>query len=184
MPGPRCTVISGTPLAALGFPLSRDDHTAYLSSTTDYMYDPVDRLAKAVKTGNGTGTETYVHDDNANVVNQTVQGITTAFNYDRDRLLTATTSGATANYNYDPFGRQESVTTHWRSDRPAEHGRRFRPRHQVREGGQHRGAEGDHVHLRLLPAPVMAGQRCRPGRPGRQRPCQMPRRHTAPAGQL
>ncbi|MFF4796677.1 hypothetical protein ACFY2M_45470, partial [Streptomyces sp. NPDC001276] len=98
MPGPRCTVISGTPLAALGFPLSRDDHTAYLSSTT------VDRLAKAVKTGNGTGTETYVHDDNANVINQTVQGITTAFNYDRDRLLTATTSGATANYNYDPFG--------------------------------------------------------------------------------
>ncbi|MFE4416503.1 hypothetical protein, partial [Streptomyces sp. NPDC056821] len=68
------TVISGTPLAALGFPLSRDDHTAYLSSTTDYMYDPVDRLAKAVKTGNCAGTETYVHDDNANVVNQTVQG--------------------------------------------------------------------------------------------------------------
>ncbi|MFJ1656887.1 hypothetical protein ACIOC2_37205 [Streptomyces sp. NPDC088337] len=64
-----------------------------------------------MKTGNGAGTETYVHDDNANVINQTVQGITTAFNYDRDRLLTAITSGATANYNYDLFGRQESVTT-------------------------------------------------------------------------
>ncbi|MFB6962843.1 DNRLRE domain-containing protein [Streptomyces sp. NPDC056309] len=91
--------------------MNADDHTAYLSSTTDYTYDPADRLAKAVKTGNGAGTETYVHDDNANVINQTVQGITSAFNYDRNRLLTATTSIATANYNYDTFGRQESVTT-------------------------------------------------------------------------
>lgn len=91
--------------------MNADDHTAYLSSTTDYTYDPADRLAKTVKTGNGAATETYVHDNNANVINQTVQGITTAFNYDRNRLLTATTSGATANYNYDPFGREESVTT-------------------------------------------------------------------------
>ncbi|MFI6359558.1 DNRLRE domain-containing protein [Streptomyces sp. NPDC050743] len=91
--------------------MNADNHSAYLDSTTDYTYDPADRLKQAVKTGNGAGTETYVHDNNANVINQTVQDITTAFKYDRNRLLTATTSGASANYNYDPFGREESVTT-------------------------------------------------------------------------
>ncbi|MFE3138450.1 DNRLRE domain-containing protein [Streptomyces scopuliridis] len=90
--------------------MNADDHAAYLNSTTDYTYDPSDRLAKSVKTGNGAGTETYVHDDNANVISQTVKGTSTAFNYDRNRLLTATTGGATASYNYDPYGRQESVT--------------------------------------------------------------------------
>ncbi|MET9163306.1 DNRLRE domain-containing protein [Streptomyces cellulosae] len=91
--------------------MNADDHAAYLSSTTDYTYDPAGRLAKAVKTGNGAGTETYVHDANANVVSQTVKSETTTYEYDRNRLLTATTSGATASYNYDPFGRSESVTT-------------------------------------------------------------------------
>nr|WSY52134.1 DNRLRE domain-containing protein [Streptomyces sp. NBC_00886] len=91
--------------------MNADDHTAYLSSTTDYTYDPADRLAKAVKSGNGAGMETYVHDDNANVISQTVGGTTSTYNYDRNRLLSATASGVTANYNYDPFGRQESVTS-------------------------------------------------------------------------
>ncbi|MFE4990140.1 DNRLRE domain-containing protein [Streptomyces mirabilis] len=91
--------------------MNADNHSAYLSSTTDYTYDPADRLKHSVKTGNGADTETYVHDDNANVVSQTVKGTTTTYNYDRNRLLTATTSGSTANYNYDPFGRQESVTS-------------------------------------------------------------------------
>ncbi|MFE5023482.1 DNA/RNA non-specific endonuclease [Streptomyces sp. NPDC056656] len=94
--------------------MNADDHAAYLSSTTDYSYDPADRLAKSVKTGNGAGTETYVHDDNANVVSQTLKGTTTTtttYQYDRNRLLSATTDGVTANYNYDPFGRQESTTS-------------------------------------------------------------------------
>ncbi|WP_420708037.1 DNRLRE domain-containing protein [Streptomyces sp. 142MFCol3.1] len=91
--------------------MNADDHAAYLSSTTDYTYDPVNRLAQSVKTGNGAGTETYVHDDNANVISQTVKNTTTAFDYDRNRLLKATSGGATANYNYDPYGRQESVTS-------------------------------------------------------------------------
>jgi RHS repeat-associated protein len=91
--------------------MNADDHVAYLSSTTDYTYDPVDRLAKSVKTGNGAGTETYVHDDNANVISQSVKGTSTTFNYDRNRLSSATTGTTTANYNYDPFGRQESVTS-------------------------------------------------------------------------
>ncbi|MFI6932946.1 DNRLRE domain-containing protein [Streptomyces sp. NPDC050287] len=91
--------------------MNADDHVAYLSSTTDYTYDPADRLAKSVKTGNGAATETYVHDDNANVVSQTVGGTSTAFDYDRNRLLTMTSGGATAKYTYDPYGRQESVTS-------------------------------------------------------------------------
>lgn len=65
------------------------------NNTVDYTYYPADRLTKWAKTGNGAGTETYVHDDNANVVSQTVKGTRTAFHYDRNRLLTATTSGVT-----------------------------------------------------------------------------------------
>lgn len=91
--------------------MNADNHTAYLSSTTDYTYDPADRLRESVKTGNGAATETYVHDDNANVIRQTVKGKETVYGYDRNRLLTASTGGVTADYNYDPFGRQESVTS-------------------------------------------------------------------------
>ncbi|MFF8946990.1 DNRLRE domain-containing protein [Streptomyces sp. NPDC014864] len=91
--------------------MNADNHSAYLSSTTDYTYDPADRLAKAVKTGNGADTETYVHDDNANVISQTVGGTSTTYTYDRNRLLTTTTGGTTADYTYDPFGRQESITS-------------------------------------------------------------------------
>nr|WP_315892984.1 DNRLRE domain-containing protein [Streptomyces sp. P9(2023)] len=90
--------------------MNADNHAAYLDSTTDYSYDPADRLAKSVKTGNGAGTETYVHDDNANVVSQNVKGTSTAFAYDRNRLQTSTTGGTTSTFNYDPFGRTESVT--------------------------------------------------------------------------
>ncbi|MFF1397025.1 DNRLRE domain-containing protein [Streptomyces sp. NPDC058287] len=91
--------------------MNADNHSAYLDSTTDYSYDPANRLKAATKAGNGAGTETYVHDNNANVISQTVKGTSTSYNYDRNRLLTATTSGTSANYNYDPFGRQESVTS-------------------------------------------------------------------------
>ncbi|MFJ8072687.1 DNRLRE domain-containing protein [Streptomyces sp. NPDC096176] len=90
--------------------MNADNHAAYLDSTTDYSYDPADRLAKAVKTGNGAGTETYVHDDNANVVSQNVRGTSTVFAYDRNRLQTSTTGSTTSTFNYDPFGRTESVT--------------------------------------------------------------------------
>ncbi|GHJ98418.1 hypothetical protein SY2F82_02160 [Streptomyces sp. Y2F8-2] len=91
--------------------MNADSHSVYLNSTTDYTYDPANRLKQSMKTGNGATTETYVHDDNSNVISQTVGGVTTDYNYDRNRLLTATTSGSTASYNYDPFGRQESVTS-------------------------------------------------------------------------
>ncbi|MGW7274287.1 DNRLRE domain-containing protein [Streptomyces sp. NPDC054864] len=90
--------------------MNADDHAKYMSSTTAYTYDPADRLAKSVRTGDGAGTETYVHDDNANVISQTVKGRTTTFGYDRNRLLKTTTGGASASHTYDAFGRQESVT--------------------------------------------------------------------------
>ncbi|MFB7359003.1 DNRLRE domain-containing protein [Streptomyces gardneri] len=91
--------------------MNADDHAALLASTTDYTYDPADRLAKSVKTGNGAGTETYVHDDNANVISQNVKGVASTYTYDRNRLLTATTGGATANYAYDAYGRLDQVTS-------------------------------------------------------------------------
>jgi YD repeat-containing protein len=90
--------------------MNADDTSAYLTSTTTYTYDPVDRIAEVTKTGNGAGTETYVHDDNANVISQTVKGVASTYTYDRNRLLASTTSGTTFSYTYDPFGRQESIT--------------------------------------------------------------------------
>ena len=109
--------------------MNADDHAVYLDSATDYTYDPADRLATSVKTGNGTGSETYVHDDNANVISRTVKGTSTTFTYDRNRLQSASTGGASASYTYDPFGRQESVTAGGQIivyDR-------LRPRHRVPE---------------------------------------------------
>ncbi|MEU9879143.1 DNRLRE domain-containing protein [Streptomyces phaeochromogenes] len=90
--------------------MNADDNSEYLESTTEFTYDPVDRLARSVKSGNGAATETYIHDDNANVVSQTVDDTTTTFTYDRNRLQLSTTDGAATSFNYDPFGRQESVS--------------------------------------------------------------------------
>ncbi|MET7749730.1 DNRLRE domain-containing protein [Micromonospora sp. NPDC005367] len=90
--------------------MNADNHSAYLNTTSDYTYDPRDRLAKLIKTGDGAGTETYIHDANNNVINQTIKGATTTYNYDRNRLLSASTDGVPAMYNYDPFGRLDTVT--------------------------------------------------------------------------
>ncbi|WP_411111951.1 DNRLRE domain-containing protein [Streptomyces sp. c-19] len=90
--------------------MNADNHGAYLTSTTNYTYDPVNRLTKSVKTGSGAGTETYAHDDNANVISQTVKDITTTYTYDRNRLLSASVSGVSNSYNYDPYGRLDTVT--------------------------------------------------------------------------
>ncbi|MFD6989943.1 hypothetical protein [Streptomyces sp. NPDC059943] len=91
--------------------MNADNHSAYLDSTTDYTYDPANRLAKLTKTGNGAGTETYVHDDNANVISQNMKGTSTTFTYDRNRLLNATTGGVLQTYNYDAYGRMDNVTS-------------------------------------------------------------------------
>ncbi len=88
-----------------------DNHAAYLNSTTDYTYDPADRLAKSVKTGNGATTDTYVHDDNANVVSQVVSGASTTYTYDRNRLQSSASGGTSAGYDYDPFGRLDTISS-------------------------------------------------------------------------
>ncbi|MEU0316764.1 DNRLRE domain-containing protein [Nocardioides sp. NPDC006273] len=100
---------NGNQLEDVASKRNADDASATLDSTTSYVYDPVDRLSKKTKTGHNASTETYVHDANANVIQQTVGGTSTSFNYDRNRLLSSTVDGQTASYRYDPFGRQTSV---------------------------------------------------------------------------
>ncbi len=89
--------------------MSADNNATDLTHTLAYTYDPRDRIAQVTK--DGAITESYVHDANDSVTSQTVNGTTTTFNYDRNRLLTALTGGATADYNYDPFGRLDTVTS-------------------------------------------------------------------------
>jgi YD repeat-containing protein len=94
--------------------MNADNHAAYQDRTYAYTFDPRDRIATVVKTDTSSGstlsTETYLHDAANNVISQTLQGVTTTFGYDRNRLLTATAAGQTAAYNYDPFGRLDTVT--------------------------------------------------------------------------
>ena len=93
--------------------MNADNHSAYLTRTTAYTYDPRDRIATVKATDSGGATlsdESYFHDANNNVVSQTVKSATTTFNYDRNRLLFSVQNGARANYNYDPFGRLDTVT--------------------------------------------------------------------------
>ncbi|MFL6077091.1 MAG: polymorphic toxin-type HINT domain-containing protein [Mycobacteriales bacterium] len=85
-----------------------DNHGSYLDRTTDYSYDPRDRLAKATKSDGGA--ESYVHDANDNVISETVGGTTTTSKYNRNRLQTTTAGGFTSTYNYDPFGRLDTVS--------------------------------------------------------------------------
>jgi RHS repeat-associated protein len=102
--------LNGNRTRDVGRKMNADNHGAYLATTADYSYDPRDRVVQVAKTGHGAGTESYVHDANSNVISQTVGGVATTFNYDRNRLLSSTAGGATASYNYDPFGRLDTVT--------------------------------------------------------------------------
>ena len=102
--------LNGNRIRDVSRKMNADNHSAYLSTTTTYSYDPRDRLASVTRTGDGAGTETYIHDANNNVISQTVKNLTTTFNYDRNRLLTASVSGTLLSYNYDPFGRLDSAT--------------------------------------------------------------------------
>ncbi|GAA3518550.1 RHS repeat-associated protein [Streptosporangium album] len=90
-----------------------DNPGAYLENDYTYTYDPRDRIAKSVKTPIGGGaaeTDTYSHDANSNVYDQTVQGKQTTFTFDRNRLMTSTAAGATSTFNYDPYGRLRTIT--------------------------------------------------------------------------
>lgn len=92
-----------------------DDPTAYLDHVYSYEFDPQDRLSSVTKRDASdssiVSSESYTHDANANVIKQTINGTTTSFTYDRNRLLTASSGGTSASYNYDPFGRLNSVTS-------------------------------------------------------------------------
>ncbi|MGK5449764.1 DNRLRE domain-containing protein, partial [Streptomyces radiopugnans] len=91
--------------------MNADNSADLLETVSTFAYDPLDRIAKVTKTGDGAGTETYVHDANHNVVEQTVGGVTTTTTYDRNRLLKTTTDGVSATYNYDPLGRLDTVSS-------------------------------------------------------------------------
>jgi YD repeat-containing protein len=80
-----------------------------LSHTLDYTYSPSDKVTQVTK--DGSVTEQYAYDQDGNISSQTVNGASTTFAYDRNRLLTATTNGVTSGYNYDPLGRLDSITT-------------------------------------------------------------------------
>lgn len=113
--------------------MNADNTSAYLEDVNTYTYDPRDRVRKVVKADTGgkeRATETYVHDANNNVVEQTVDGKNTKFSYDRNRLQSFTVDGITATHSYDPFGRLEKVTARDKLvekyrydgfDRPVEH---------------------------------------------------------------
>ncbi|MEU8286703.1 DNRLRE domain-containing protein [Micromonospora sp. NPDC048905] len=88
-----------------------DNRSAYVDTTSTFAYDPQDRIRTVTKTGSGAGTESYVHDANSNVVKQTVGGVTTDYEYDKNRLKSAKIDGVEASYAYDPYGRLKTVTS-------------------------------------------------------------------------
>ncbi|MBB5959673.1 RHS repeat-associated protein [Saccharothrix tamanrassetensis] len=87
-----------------------DNHGATINADANYTYDPRDRVRKVTKKGGeGERTEEYKHDDNGNVWDQRIDGAHTAFDYDRNRLVSSTTNGQRADYDYDAFGRLHQV---------------------------------------------------------------------------
>ena len=92
--------------------MNADNTASLVENTYTFTYDPRDRIAKVDKAGANAGVETYVHDANNNVIEQTVKDVTTRHDYNRNRLLTSTAvGGLTSRYNYDPVGRLDTVTT-------------------------------------------------------------------------
>lgn len=89
--------------------MNADDHADHLNNVYTYTYDPRDRIAEVSKTGDTSSIESYIHDANNNVVEQTVDGVATTHTYDRNRLQSASSNGVTTVYNYDPFGRLDTV---------------------------------------------------------------------------
>jgi RHS repeat-associated protein len=94
----------------IGKKQNADNKSATLDTTTEYTYDPRDRIRRQTKTGHGADTESYVHDANSNVIDQTIKKTRTTFDYDKNRLKESVTAGITSTYRYDDFGRLESVT--------------------------------------------------------------------------
>ncbi|WP_158887113.1 DNRLRE domain-containing protein [Amycolatopsis anabasis] len=94
--------------------MNADNHTAAIDEVRSYTIDPRDRLRKSVKSdpgGKELETETYVHDANNNVIEQTLEGKTTRYTYDRNRLITAQNDQHITISTYDPYGRLDKVTS-------------------------------------------------------------------------
>ncbi|SFT04974.1 DNRLRE domain-containing protein [Marininema halotolerans] len=81
-----------------------------VNSTTQYGYDPRDRVVSMVKTGDNPLSESVELDANSNIVKHVQNGTTKAYTYDRNRMLTETTDGKTKAFQYDTFGRLATVT--------------------------------------------------------------------------
>jgi RHS repeat-associated protein len=93
--------------------MNADNHAETIDRNTSYAYDPRDRVREVTKTkpdGGEDSKETYVNDDNNNVIEQTVGGRTSKFSYDRNRLVSASSNGSTSQYRYDTFGRLDKLT--------------------------------------------------------------------------
>jgi RHS repeat-associated protein len=95
--------------------MNADNHAALIQRVQSATYDPSDRIATLTKTDPSTGAtvdaESYLHDANDNVTSQTLNGATTTFAYDRNRLQQSVTDGVTSSYNYDPWGRLDTITS-------------------------------------------------------------------------
>ncbi len=92
--------------------MNADNNNAYLDFIRNYKYDGRDRVTKVEKkdlSGMVLATESYSYDGANNLIDQTVNGVTTSSTYDRNRLLSASSGGTTADYNYDPTGRLDTV---------------------------------------------------------------------------
>ncbi|MGH3389242.1 MAG: polymorphic toxin-type HINT domain-containing protein, partial [Actinomadura sp.] len=102
---------NGDPSRDVSRLMNADNAAATLDNTYAYEYDPRDRIARVTKTGDRPNTETYIHDANSNVIEQTSDDVTTTHNYDRNRLVSSTARGVTSSYNYDPLGRLNTVSS-------------------------------------------------------------------------
>jgi RHS repeat-associated protein len=101
---------NGTPSKDVLKLMNADNSSDYIDNTYTFDYDPQDRIAQLTKTGDSSGTESYVYDGNANVVSQSVGGVQTTSKFDRNRLHSTTSAGVTSTYNYDPLGRLDTVS--------------------------------------------------------------------------
>lgn len=104
--------LNGDPAKDIARLMNADNSSAYVDNTYTFTYDPRDRIARVDKAGADAAVETYRHDANSNVIQQTVKNVTTNHNYDRNRLMTSSAVGGLVSaYNYDPLGRLDTVTT-------------------------------------------------------------------------
>lgn len=91
--------------------LASPDGDGVLNQTTWYDYTPNRQVASVERNGEEAGKdESYVYDAAGNVVDQSIGGTATTFDYARGRLTSASSGGVRSAFHYDVFGRTRSVT--------------------------------------------------------------------------